>query len=84
MAQIAAVLLIMTYKISIKQAGIFRNELIVLRDLEIALKICDQISVENGDKTVTKDKNHTIIRQKSQKSKMEQSIIEAILSRCGK
>lgn len=84
LAQIAAVLLIMAYKNSIKQADIFRNELIALRDLGIALEICNQISTEDGDKTVAKGKGHTTTRQKSQKSKMEQSIIEAILNRCGK
>ncbi len=81
LAEIAGIIFIGAYKSSLKQAGDYRTELIALRDLEIAMDICVNTSPDDFENAIVNDKNQTITRRKSQKSKMQQSVIEALLNR---
>ncbi|AMR34209.1 hypothetical protein A0256_23530 [Mucilaginibacter sp. PAMC 26640] len=79
--EITAISLIYAYKSSIKQASDYRTELIALRDLNIALEIADNTSDKDYENTQINNGTRTITRYLSQKSKMEQSVIEALLNR---
>ncbi len=81
LVEIAGITLLMAYKGNMKQANDYRTELIALRDLDIAIAICNKTSPADEDRTVTNDGTNTITKLKSQKSKMQQSIIEALLNR---
>ncbi|WPU97671.1 hypothetical protein SNE26_16715 [Mucilaginibacter sp. cycad4] len=82
--EIAAIFFISAYKRNLKQINIYNNELIVLRDLNIALNICNYAPATDFDKTEIVDDRRIITRHKSQRSKMQQAVIEALLNRCGK
>lgn len=88
LAEVGAFILLMAYRSSLKQIEFYRNELVVLRDFAIAIKLCNEIPDIDKENTIietkTPNETKTTTKHKSKKSEIKQQIIETLLNRCGK
>lgn len=85
---IVAVILFFKYRASASIADFYCREIIVLRDLEIALNICDNIDggskehIEIHNKDAVGGDKHTE-RTRTLRDKIKEQIIDTLLARCG-
>jgi len=78
---IGAIVLFTVYKSSLKQAEFYRNERIVLHDLNMALCICLSITDDlQGTTTEIKSDNKTVTKKISEQTKVKEQIIETLLN----
>jgi len=87
-AGVGGIILIVLFGKSFKITDRDKDEFIIMRDLALALKICEGTSDKDFDETTIKVKDpispKTIVKRRSQKSKMEEQIIQTLLNRCNK
>jgi len=86
LTSIVAIILFIIYKSSLKQADVYRNEIIVLNEISLALEICKTIPEDEFDSTTiiqtTSDTERETEKYITQRTKTKQQIIETLLSRC--
>jgi len=86
LTSIGAIIFFIVYKSSLKQADVYRNEIIVLNEISLALEICETIPEKEFYKTtitqITNDTERKTEKNITQRTKTKQQIIETLLSRC--
>lgn len=81
---IAGLISVSIAKICNNMADKYRDELIVQRDIYLSIRIASDIPDTNKTETMIKEDNEEKKATLTQKAKMQEQIIEAILNRCSK